>query len=212
MRGLVLLILFDQDITSMKQYIEFVHQCGNLKHLERGGWVQFNEECDRQGHPEYKIPRPESVASHIFRAALLALSMPLPDAIDRNKLMRLLLVHDLPESDLSVGDITPRDKVPRDEKERRERAAVEQLCTLIPSGEEIRSLWEEYQANQTPEAHIAHDLDKIEWAVQVREYEHMKGMRFPGYIEWAAFRIQTETGQQIFDLLLHEVPTNVENC
>jgi len=37
--------------------------------------------------------------------------------------------------------------------------------------ERIRSLWEEYEARETPEAKLVKDLDRLELVLQAGEYE-----------------------------------------
>lgn len=37
--------------------------------------------------------------------------------------------------------------------------------------ERIRSLWEEYEARETPEAKLVKDLDRLELVLQASEYE-----------------------------------------
>ena len=62
------------------------------------------------------VPQPESVAGHMYRMAVLGLLA--GDALDKNRCVKMCLVHDLAES--IVGDITPHDNVSKEEKHRRE--------------------------------------------------------------------------------------------
>ena len=41
----------------------------------------------------------------------------------------------------------------------------------LRGAQEIRSLWEEYEAQQTAEAKIVRELDRIDMVVQANEYE-----------------------------------------
>jgi 5'-deoxynucleotidase YfbR-like HD superfamily hydrolase len=145
----------------MNELLSFLSQVGRLKDLPRAGWV-------RKG-----IPDPESVADHSFRTAVLALALAKEMGVDPDRLLRLVIVHDLPESDPDVGDITPFCGVDRDEKRRRERAAMERLCAGMP---ELLACWLEYDEGNTPEAQAAHELDALEMALQAREYEARHGV------------------------------------
>jgi putative hydrolases of HD superfamily len=40
-------------------------------------------------------------------------------------------------------------------------------------GEEIISLWMDYEETSSPEAELAHELDKLEMIIQANEYEKM---------------------------------------
>ncbi|VDP90888.1 unnamed protein product [Echinostoma caproni] len=104
----------------------------------------------------------------------------------------MTIVHDLAEC--IVGDITPHCNVSREEKLRREtlapnltsystliscsyqygiQEAMDKLCKLIPkeNADEILHLWQEYNAQSSPEAVLCKDFDKFEMLVQAYEYE-----------------------------------------
>lgn len=177
----------------MESAREFLSQAGNLKTLKR--WW----------HPSRTLEGAESVAAHTFRAALLTLLLPTESTIDRDRVMRMLLVHDLPESDSEVGDITPYDGIPQGEKKRREEKAMHKLCGLLPNGSEVLNLWQEYQTHETEEARIAHDLDKLERSLQIQEYA-AKGQISPEecahVIQDDYAKIQTATIRQMFEVLI----------
>ena len=80
----------------------------NLQRQKRTGWIKSG------------IEEPESVADHSYRAALLAMVVPLT-GVDAGRCMRMALVHDLAES--IVGDITPSCGISTDEKHGRERVS-----------------------------------------------------------------------------------------
>ncbi len=151
-------------------------QISHLKHLPRAGWV-------RRG-----VAGPESVAGHLHRVAVLALILDRPD-IDRDKLVRMVLIHDLPESDPSVGDITPFDGVSKEEKSAREAAAMERLCASLPNGDELLSLWREYEEGKTPEAKFAHQLDALEMGLQACEYQAAQGIDLEEFVVSAKQKI-----------------------
>lgn len=142
------------DISSL---LQFFREAGKLKTLIRTGWA-------RKG-----VPAPESVAEHSFRMALMAMVLGERHGLNAFKLIKMCLIHDLPE--VIAGDITPHDGIPPEEKHRMERAAMETLTRDIPDGKAYLDLWQEYEAQQTPEARLAHQVDKLEMALQANEYE-----------------------------------------
>jgi putative hydrolase of HD superfamily len=88
----------------------------------------------------------------------------------------MALVHDMAEA--LVGDITPVDGVTKVEKNRREEETMEYLCKGLlgkvdggKAGEDIRSIWQEYEDSETLESKFVHDIDKIELLLQMVEYE-----------------------------------------
>jgi 5'-deoxynucleotidase YfbR-like HD superfamily hydrolase len=157
--------------------LRLLTQVGRLKALRRAGWV-------RSG-----LPDPESVADHSFRTAVLALVLAGDLGVDAQRLLSLVLVHDLPESDPAVGDITPYCGVDRDEKRRRERLAMERLCDGVPAGDHLHRLWLEYDDGLTPESRVAHELDALEMALQAREYQARHGADLSEFLDSARGRI-----------------------
>lgn len=162
----------------MKEYIDFALQLGELKRLRRSGWK-------RKG-----IENGETVAEHIFRSDILAFTLPREIEVNRVKLLQLMLVHDLAESDQNVGDIMPCDDVPNEEKFEREKSAMEKLCANIDNGDLIFALWMEYEAGETVESKIAHDIDKLEMAIQALDYERTHNIDLSEFFEDAHFRIK----------------------
>eukprot|EP00767_Chilomastix_cuspidata_P004469 gnl/Chilomastix_cuspidata/4613.p1 GENE.gnl/Chilomastix_cuspidata/4613~~gnl/Chilomastix_cuspidata/4613.p1 ORF type:complete len:185 (+),score=66.30 gnl/Chilomastix_cuspidata/4613:15-569(+) len=134
---------------------EFLDTVYSLKALPRTGWV------------EYGIPAPESVAGHSFGAALLALLLS-PPGIDRDKAIRMALVHDVAES--IIGDISITARMPEAEKRRRETAAMHLLAEKAGS-EELMQLFEEYEARETPEAQFVKKVDLLDMMLQAHIYE-----------------------------------------
>jgi len=137
--------------------LEFLRNAGDLKRIPRTGWVQAG------------IKEPESVADHSFRTTLLAMVLSDQMGLDTEKVVRMALIHDLAES--KTGDLTPRQK-PDDHSENESNAMAEML-SLLPRGIGARymGLWEEYEAQKTPEARLVHNADRIEMLVQALEYE-----------------------------------------
>lgn len=79
---------------SASQALEFLRVVGKLKTLKRTGWVNSG------------VALPESVADHMYRMAMCSFLITDP-ALDRARLMKLAVVHDLAEA--LVGDIVPHD-------------------------------------------------------------------------------------------------------
>jgi putative hydrolase of HD superfamily len=171
----------------MEELLKALTQIGNLKVLPRAGWVRE------------QVPHPESVADHSFRSMVLALVLGPQLGVDVGKVLRLLLVHDLAESDPTVGDITPCDGVAPEEKHRRESEAMERLCAAFPSGEQVLSLWREYEEGASPEASAAKQLDALEMALQATEYEKRHGKELECFLESARGKIQHPFLLQLLD-------------
>ncbi|HEY3116441.1 MAG TPA: HD domain-containing protein [Chloroflexota bacterium] len=162
----------------------FLRQAGRLKTLPRQGWV------DRE------IPAPESVADHLYRTALMAWVLGEQAGLDTNRLLKLVLIHDLPEA--LAGDATPYDPLVEQgmersaaalrwrelldqdaiedaklKKDQRETDALLELSALLPAtlNAELRELWADYVERRSPEAQFAAQVDKLEAFLQAIEYE-----------------------------------------
>lgn len=154
-------------------YVTFISTiCGKLKDIKRTGWV-------RSG-----VPLPESDADHMHRCAMCAMLLFQDDEtenedsiyhsskVDKNKLLRMTVSHDLCES--LAGDITPHcGAVLLSNKEAKEQAAMEEIRKIVgdPLGKELFDLWREYEDQISVEAIYCKDIDKFEMVVQAFEYE-----------------------------------------
>lgn len=142
-----------------------------LKQTQRTGWV-------RQG-----VPQAESVAAHSYGVVFTALTLAslLSDPLDLTRLLVLATLHDLPEaltSDIPspVKAFFPeplRDSLKTDI----ERAALQTILVDAPFAGRWKAWWEELQADQSPEAHLVHDADKLDLYLQALAYEEQTGNR-----------------------------------
>lgn len=108
--------------------------------------------------------RRENSAEHSWHLAMTALAMApvASDDFDLDRAIRILLVHDVVEID--TGDVFIYDTDAREAMEVEERAAAERIFALLPDpvGTELRELWEEYEARETPEAKFAYSCDRLQ--------------------------------------------------
>jgi putative hydrolase of HD superfamily len=119
--------------------------------------------------------RQESVAEHTWRMSLMAILVQplLTQAVDMEKLLKMIIIHDLVEAearDVPVTDIL-RDPSLRAKKIEKEKRAIENLRLYLEksNGQEIYDLWHEFEAKQTYEAKLANAFDKLEVQLQHNE-------------------------------------------
>lgn len=124
----------------------------------------------------------ESVAEHTWRLCLMAmvLAQSMPE-VDFARLVRICIVHDLGEAiggDVPAPEQARRAALGKGDKAAEERRDLVQLVRPLPSslGDEIIALWDEYQAGETAEAHLAKALDKLETILQ-----HTQGRNPPDF-------------------------------
>jgi putative hydrolase of HD superfamily len=108
--------------------------------------------------------RYESSAEHSRSAMLLAeyFMETMEIAIDKLKVLELLLYHDLAE--IETGDISLSDTQARNGKKEREQQAVKDIASTLPSamGEKYQTLYEEFEAKETLESRFANAIDKLD--------------------------------------------------
>ncbi len=108
--------------------------------------------------------RRENSAEHSWHLALMAsvLAEHAADRVDVARVVRMLLVHDLVEID--AGDTFAYDTAANTDRADRERRAAERIFGLLPAEQEdeLRTLWEEFEAQSTPDARFAAALDRLQ--------------------------------------------------
>lgn len=139
----------------MQKLENIIEALCKLKDLKRSGWLMKN------------VNNPESVADHSYGVALLSLLLA-PEHLDKNKCLKLAIVHDLQEC--LVGDYTFRDKITQKEKFCLEQDAVKKLAESL-NFPELIDLFAEYEARQTPESRFVKDIDRLEAVMQAKYYD-----------------------------------------
>jgi putative hydrolase of HD superfamily len=112
--------------------------------------------------------RPENSGEHSWHLALYALI--LADQADPevkiDRVIRMLLIHDLVEID--VGDVPIHSQNGQAHAsaatQAAESQAADRIFGLLPKdlGDDLRVLWEEFEAAQTPDARFAKSLDRVQ--------------------------------------------------
>lgn len=134
---------------SMQHIVDFILELDRLKGVERRTRV-------------IALGRHENSAEHSWHIAMLALSLaPYAEApIDIERVVRMLLVHDVGEID--TGDTIVYADEGAAERKAAEREAVRRIFGLLPAAqaEAFLALWQEFEDAETPEARFAHAADR----------------------------------------------------
>lgn len=108
--------------------------------------------------------RKENDAEHAWHLAMMAylLKEYANEPIDIAKTMMMVLIHDLVEID--AGDTYAYDEKGNETKKEREKKAADRIFPILPKeqAQEMRVLWEEFEASETMEAKFAHTLDSLQ--------------------------------------------------
>jgi len=134
----------------LAKQIQFLREIDGLKTV-----LRMTSVADRS--------RRENSAEHSWHIATMAVTLAehAPDGVHIDRVVRMLLVHDIVEVD--AGDTFAFDVTGNHDKADRERAAADRLFGLLPveTGTAFRALWEEFEAGQTPDARMANALDRF---------------------------------------------------
>ncbi len=134
----------------LQQAIDFIAYADQLKHVIRRNGL-------------FDGSRRENTAEHSWHAALSA-QMLAPFAnepVETDRVSKMLLIHDLIE--IEAGDTYAYDQEARAKQE----AVEEQAAAVVfgrmpePKGMELRMLWDEFEARETPDAKFAKAIDRF---------------------------------------------------
>jgi putative hydrolase of HD superfamily len=142
--------------TEIVELYKFIQRAENLKNVLRHSWTSDKT-------------RQESVGDHSWMMGLLAMSLfdQIGFKVDQLKVMKMIVLHDLAEA--IVGDIPAfADAAARAGKYEAEQAAMLKITKGLPdkTRQEFLDIWEEMEANETPEAKLAQAIDKVEVFIQ----------------------------------------------
>ena len=108
--------------------------------------------------------RNENDAEHAWHMAIMAylLREYSNEPVDTAKVMLMCLIHDLVEID--AGDTYAYDEEGLKTQKAREDAAKERIFSLLPDDQKaaLISLFDEFEASETPEAKFAHAIDNLQ--------------------------------------------------
>lgn len=140
------------DYDRLESQMRFICEIDQLKHIERQSALTDGT-------------RQENVSEHSWHIATMAilLSEYSNDTnIDVLKVLKMLLIHDLVEID--AGDTFLYDKLGNSTKENREKEAAERIFGLLPADQafEMKAIWSEFEARESPEAKFAFVMDALQ--------------------------------------------------
>ncbi len=139
--------------------------------------LAFLDEADRlkgvlRASPVLGGLRAENSGEHSWHLALYALVLAdqAGPGVDIDRVIRMLLIHDLVEIDVGDVPIHSQNGTAHGSAETQaaEARAADRIFGLLPEGlrEDLRALWEEFEAAETPDAVFAKSLDRVQPVMQ----------------------------------------------
>jgi len=137
--------------TRLDAQMAFLNEADKLKSVLRATTL-----CDGSRH--------ENSGEHSWHIALYALTLGehAPESVDINRVIKMLLLHDLVEIDAGDAPIFGDHDISA--MEVKEAKAADRIFGLLPDdqNEELRTIWNEFEAAQTPDAIFAKSLDRFQ--------------------------------------------------
>jgi len=151
--------------------LDFVSSLGKVKMIPRSGWISHG----------ISLQEVESVADHSFSTTVLAMLLADLEVangrrINIERVLRLALLHDLPEAltfDISKSYLEYLGMRGEAIKSELEQAAWKHLIEGIEKGairKRYAQLQSEFNAEQTIESMIVHAADRLDLLLQIVEY------------------------------------------
>ena len=139
----------------LDKQIAFLNEADKLKTVLRGTTL-----CDAS--------RAENSAEHSWHLTLYALVLAdqAGPEVDINRVIKMLILHDLVEID--AGDNPIFGDYDAAEMEAQEQIAANRIFGLLPDDlrDDLRSIWEEFEAAESPTARFAKSLDRFQPPMQ----------------------------------------------
>lgn len=136
-------------MTEVKQLLNFMVEVEKLKSVIR--------QTKPVGHDRY-----ENSAEHSWHVSLMALLLKdyADEDIDINRVIKMLLIHDLGE--IETGD-TIVYKAESEALKQQETSAIKTLFSLLPPrmAEEFHNLWLEFEVGKSEDAKYAKAIDRV---------------------------------------------------
>ena len=193
--------------------LEIILECNELKAIPRMGWRVRG------------VRNGESVAEHSYAVALIAMLVAdrLDVDIDREKLLKIALLHDLPEHMLGDIHAPATQLLGEDVKEAAELRIIERLFTNLDDGDRYVKLWKEFAERSSVEGKLIRAIDKLEMFTQAYQYECAGNRMLDDFWGWEGnmrdfgFSEIQELYDELMELRTHEghnrsdTSTNGEN-
>ncbi len=141
--------------------IDFIENTDVLSNIPRTGYLLKG------------ITSPESVAEHSYNATILAMLIVdnMEDKVDKEKVLRMVLLHDIIESKLMDMPVRTKDILGTETIKVAENDAFRELIEELPNSESYYELWQEIQSIETLESRIVHAVDKLQMMIKVNIYQ-----------------------------------------
>jgi putative hydrolase of HD superfamily len=172
--------------------VRYLYEIGQLKLSKRAGWWHAG------------VPEPESIAEHTFRTAVIGYVLAVLEQADPNLTATLCLFHDVIET--RTGDI-PNVAKAYVTHEPDVRIAADQVGGMPAAlRDAILGAVGRFVDQDSPEALLARDADRLECLMQAREYEHQGFRNTRPWMESSMAKLRSRTARLLAERSLTMPP------
>jgi len=132
------------------------------------------------------------LSSHIFRTTVIGFSLANITRADISKVTFMCLFHDIEES--RTGDLNYLNQKYVNSDDRK---ALEDITDSLPFGDSIKSLINEYEAQESFEAKLAKDADTLELVLHIKETLDKGNEQADNWLRFAEKRLKTTAAKDI---------------
>ncbi len=169
----------------MEDIVNFLFEVGMLKKTPRTGFQFLGSGC-------------ESVAEHLLKTAYIGYTLcKLENDVDELKVLKMCLVHDLPEARTGDMNYVYKKYVTVDEEK-----AVRELTETLFFGDDIKSAIDEFNAKKTKESLIAHDADQLSLIFQLKECGDLGNKYSKEWLSFVLRRLFTGAAKKMADTIV----------
>ncbi len=169
----------------VKEIVEFLFETTMLRKTPRSGF-------------QFLGTGSESVAEHLLSTVYIGyvLCKMEPD-VDELKVLKLCLMHDLPEARTGDMNYVNKKYVAVDEKK-----AVREIAAPLFFGGEIEEALDEFNRRESREAFLARDADQLALILHLKECGDLGNKYTKEWLDFAIQRLSTETGRKLATTIL----------
>jgi len=148
-----------------QHWLDLLVQANILKTTPRTGW-----------HLRW-VPDPEDVAAHSWGTAMVALVLAemSGDRLDRGRLLAMAILHDLAEAEVSDIPRLAARFFPDGAKNDAEAWALAEMLGNLPVAGSWTALLEDFKREESAEARLVRDADRLEFLLQAWVYRRTTG-------------------------------------
>ena len=172
--------------------MKFFLHVEDLKTVKRKGWIIKS-----------KVKEVESVAEHSYAATSIAMIISDLAGTNTEKVMKMMLIHDLPEG--IIGDVIPGENTNKDSDE---EDAISTILGILPDKMRIdyTEIWNEFKMNKTKEAQIVDEIDKLELIIQLSSYrDRMSKEAVNEFLQSSEKIIELDLNRELLNEILKEI-------